>query len=388
MSEIEKNIQCQKPRTSKLAIASMAIGFLGLFILVFRAVVYRPWWSEFVARNVVGLSGIVGLALGFAVLVRISKRIAVVTLIILSFPFLFYLCSLLLLILTRNSAAFRFLVGCNFYLTIICLLCVLAVPATHIWKSSLKGKFEGGVFANSGMVLGTLLVMFWYAETCGPVSTALAMVCCNNLSRLGKVMVIYANDNNGHYPEPNKWCDLILKYNQVDREHFYCPGVKFQWLRQVLPWPVPKNEKCYYAMNPDCEPNSPSNVVLLFETKGGWNKFGSKELLTIENHLRGRICNILFNDMHAEFLKAEQLSGLNWGVEKEKNTETKAEDSGNFRRPGSDDELKYWLKNMVWYHRFTNEEIHTATGLPNKEIAAALKRFDIRPDNRPYGFLH
>ncbi len=55
----------------------------------------------------------------------------------------------------------------------------------------------------------------------------------------------------------------------------------------------------------------------------------------------------------------------------------------NFRRPGSDEELQYWLKNMVWYHNFTNEEIHAATGLANEEIAAALKKFDIRPDNRP-----
>ena len=55
----------------------------------------------------------------------------------------------------------------------------------------------------------------------------------------------------------------------------------------------------------------------------------------------------------------------------------------NFRRPGNDGELKYWLENMVWYHRFTNEEIHAATGLTNEEVAAALKKFDIRPDNQP-----
>lgn len=59
----------------------------------------------------------------------------------------------------------------------------------------------------------------------------------------------------------------------------------------------------------------------------------------------------------------------------------KADD--NFRRPGSDNELKYWLENMVWYHRFTNEEITAATGLTNSEIVAAMKKFDIRRDNRP-----
>jgi len=55
----------------------------------------------------------------------------------------------------------------------------------------------------------------------------------------------------------------------------------------------------------------------------------------------------------------------------------------NFRRPGNDDELKYWLANMVWYHQFTNEEITAATGLANGEIVAATNRLDIRRDNRP-----
>lgn len=54
----------------------------------------------------------------------------------------------------------------------------------------------------------------------------------------------------------------------------------------------------------------------------------------------------------------------------------------NFRRPANDDELKYWLKNMVWHHRFTNAEITAATGLNNSEIVDAMEKFDIRPDNR------
>jgi hypothetical protein len=55
----------------------------------------------------------------------------------------------------------------------------------------------------------------------------------------------------------------------------------------------------------------------------------------------------------------------------------------NFRRPGNDDELRYWLENMVWYHRFTNDEITAATGLNDAEIVTATKKFDIRRDNRP-----
>jgi len=54
----------------------------------------------------------------------------------------------------------------------------------------------------------------------------------------------------------------------------------------------------------------------------------------------------------------------------------------NFRRPANDDDLRYWLKNMIWYHRFTNAEITAATGLTNEEIFTAMKKFDIRRDNR------
>jgi hypothetical protein len=55
----------------------------------------------------------------------------------------------------------------------------------------------------------------------------------------------------------------------------------------------------------------------------------------------------------------------------------------NARRPGDAKKLKYWLENMVWYHRYTNEEIRAVTGLTDKEIIASLKKYDIRPDNQP-----
>jgi hypothetical protein len=38
---------------------------------------------------------------------------------------------------------------------------------------------------------------------------------------------------------------------------------------------------------------------------------------------------------------------------------------------------------MIWYHRFSLEEIHAATGLSKDEIAASAKKFDIRPETKP-----
>jgi peptidoglycan/xylan/chitin deacetylase (PgdA/CDA1 family) len=53
----------------------------------------------------------------------------------------------------------------------------------------------------------------------------------------------------------------------------------------------------------------------------------------------------------------------------------------NFRRPHSDNELRYWLVNMIVNHGFTSVEASAATGLTTDEIAASLKRFSIKKRN-------
>ncbi|MCO6455147.1 MAG: hypothetical protein J5I93_07595 [Pirellulaceae bacterium] len=53
------------------------------------------------------------------------------------------------------------------------------------------------------------------------------------------------------------------------------------------------------------------------------------------------------------------------------------------RRPADERQLRQWLENMVWQHRFSRSEVAAATGLSEAEIDRALRQFDIRPDNRP-----
>ncbi len=62
---------------------------------------------------------------------------------------------------------------------------------------------------------------------------------------------------------------------------------------------------------------------------------------------------------------------------------TAAESGANFRLPKNDADLRAWLENMVWHHRFTPEEVSAATGLDTNRVWAALKRFEILPANRP-----
>jgi len=60
-----------------------------------------------------------------------------------------------------------------------------------------------------------------------------------------------------------------------------------------------------------------------------------------------------------------------------------AEEPPTHRKPTSEADLRNWLENMVWHHRFTTEEITAATGLSAREIDAALEKFDIHPENKP-----
>lgn len=50
----------------------------------------------------------------------------------------------------------------------------------------------------------------------------------------------------------------------------------------------------------------------------------------------------------------------------------------DFRKPQSDDELRYWLTNMIVDHGFTNVEASAATGLSTDEILIAVQRLSIR----------
>lgn len=60
-----------------------------------------------------------------------------------------------------------------------------------------------------------------------------------------------------------------------------------------------------------------------------------------------------------------------------------AAEPSNARRPANDAELRDWLENMIWRHRFSTDEVQAATGLTPAEIEAATKRFNITAATRP-----
>jgi hypothetical protein len=107
------------------------------------------------------------------------------------------------------------------------------------------------------------------------------------------------------YKIPEEWCDaLLLKgyYNIVN------VGMN----TRLYKCPAADKGKCPYAINPNCEPNSPPDMVLLFETKAGWNQHGGPELFTFDNHNPRGGC-VLLNDGTVKFIRTEkELNQLRW----------------------------------------------------------------------------
>jgi prepilin-type processing-associated H-X9-DG protein len=125
--------------------------------------------------------------------------------------------------------------------------------------------------------------------------------CQVNLKNLGLYLAIYADDHDDVYPPAERWCDAIIDvFVSVDPK-----------IRDFLRCPRAKMGPCNYAMNPNAGRPQVRDVVLLFESKSGWNQSGGSELLTTENH-QGKGCSILFTDFHVEYVKTEDLSGLKW----------------------------------------------------------------------------
>lgn len=187
----------------------------------------------------------------------------------------------------------------------------LVLGIIPIVRNIKPGGYKGVRAAKAGCIMALIIII---TQIVLPyrMGLALRMVCGTHVSGLGKAIKSYARENDGKYPDPEKWCDLLLEAGQAKIQHFMCiPDFQIQYLWFKYSRPKPKKGVSHYAMNINCTPDSPGDTVLLFETTLGWNKHGGKELLTLDNH-DGDGCNILFNDGHVKFVW--RLKELNWGT--------------------------------------------------------------------------
>ena len=130
-------------------------------------------------------------------------------------------------------------------------------------------------------------------------SLRLRSECGYNMKRLWSFIIEDPLTQKKQYPDPSKWCDVLLRrYPPGGKEQFKCPSAG--------------EGECHYAMNPNCKSYSPLDIVLLFETKAGWNQHGGPELFTFDNHDPKGGC-VLLNDDTVKFIRTEEeLQQLRW----------------------------------------------------------------------------
>jgi hypothetical protein len=117
---------------------------------------------------------------------------------------------------------------------------------------------------------------------------------------IGAALSAYADDHNGRYPSPRDWCDALAEHSGRQGKLF-CKH----------PTAAVNQGLCHYALSRDCEPNSPGDVVLIFETRGGWNESCGPESLTAkDNYKRG--WRVLLNNGHPKFIEPRELHKLKW----------------------------------------------------------------------------
>lgn len=172
-----------------------------------------------------------------------------------------------------------------------------AAGLVHIKRST--GRFKG-----TPLVIGTIVFQlalwipsfhFVYTE-----SVVFRITCNCHMIYLRKAVKNYAEQNEGKYPPPEKWCDLLYE-NTEGAEKIFCR----------TPGGSKEGALCHYALNPQCRQDSPEGTVLFFEIKGGWNEFGGSDLITSENNYK-RGWRVIMNGGRVEFIEPHELNKLLW----------------------------------------------------------------------------
>lgn len=189
-------------------------------------------------------------------------------------------------------------------LFILAMICFLPLSMILSLAGLVQIKRSAGRFKGMPLVIGTIVFQlamwipsfhFVYTEF------VVSRITCNcHMIYLRKAMKGYAEENEGKYPPPDKWCDLLYE-NTEGAEKIFCK----------TPGGSQGGALCHYAFNPRCKQDSPEGTVLFFEVKGGWNESGGSDLLTSENNYK-RGWRVITNGGRVEFIEPHELDKLQW----------------------------------------------------------------------------
>jgi prepilin-type processing-associated H-X9-DG protein len=181
--------------------------------------------------------------------------------------------------------------------------------------SLVKVNRSGGLLSGRGLAIAGictsalfLLMIPIYAAMLLPAlakakARAQSISCMNNVKQLELAAIMYANAHGDKYPSAEHWCDALLAQGQSAKV-FQCPGDS-------------TGSRSDYAFNqnlselPTSKVTNPGRTVLIFESDGGWNQRGGREL-AVRNPRHAGWVIVGFADGHAESVPESRLGGLVW----------------------------------------------------------------------------
>jgi prepilin-type processing-associated H-X9-DG protein len=132
---------------------------------------------------------------------------------------------------------------------------------------------------------------------------AAGVQCMSNVKQLNLGVMMYSSDNNDHFPSGTIWCDALRAYVTNEKAYICSQGKPGQ--------------RCHYALNAQLvgrelkDVQAPAETVLIFETDGGWNVSGGRELLPAKPRHSGAY-TVGFADGHVEMVRPARLEKLRW----------------------------------------------------------------------------
>ena len=164
---------------------------------------------------------------------------------------------------------------------------------------ALAGTIVSGVF----LLLAPIPAAILFPALAKAKQKASSIQCMNNIKQLNLGLIMYANDNKDLFPSSRNWCELIMPYEGGGKP-FVCPQGK-------------PGQRSHYAFNARLvgrelkDVQAPAQTVLIFETDGGWDLVGGRELLpTTARHSGAHAVG--FVDGHAELVLPARLQQLRW----------------------------------------------------------------------------
>jgi hypothetical protein len=122
------------------------------------------------------------------------------------------------------------------------------------------------------------------------------------IESIGRSFREYAQNHENRWPEAEQWCNQLIEDRDNNKSYLETE---------------PESKLCQYAMNIYAQPlgsQMPKDMVLLFESRRGWNQSGGGELLPEDVEGNGRIA-VLFGDLNVKHVRFRDIPYLRWKLE-------------------------------------------------------------------------